>query len=73
MRHKQPKALNDSVRKKVTKRKHRWMRIVTFQWKHHQMKTNTVYHVLCVAKLRGKRRKSEGKGETKGKKREERR
>lgn len=40
VRHKQPRELNDSVRKKVTKRKHRWMRIVTFQWKHHRMKIN---------------------------------
>lgn len=30
--------LNDSARKKVMKRRHRWMRIVTCQWKHHQMR-----------------------------------
>lgn len=30
--------LNDSARKKVTKRRLRWMRIVTCQWKHHQMR-----------------------------------
>lgn len=30
--------LSDSARKKVTERRHRWMRIVTCQWKHHQMR-----------------------------------
>lgn len=68
VRHKQPKELSDSVRKKVTKRRHRWMRIVTFQWKHRRMKSNLGLPRSCVADFRRKWREGKGKGETKERK-----
>lgn len=48
----QRRELNDSARKKVMKRRHRWTRIATCQWKHRQMRISGVNHIrLFVCQL----------------------
>ena len=62
---KQLTGLNGNARRKVTKRRHRWMRIATCRWKHRQMKIRSYrpYYVRFLVNWKevggGRRRMSE--------------